>query len=55
MLISSEHEEVLGLAHRVLVMRGGRIVATFADEEMSENAVLSAAFGTRQIGEEVEQ
>jgi simple sugar transport system ATP-binding protein/ribose transport system ATP-binding protein len=55
LLISSEHEEVLGLAHRVLVMRGGRIVATFADEEMSENAVLSAAFGTRQIGEEVEQ
>jgi ABC-type sugar transport system ATPase subunit len=28
LLISSEHEEVLGLAHRVLVMRGGRIVAT---------------------------
>ena len=27
LLISSEHEEVLGLAHRVLVMRGGRIVA----------------------------
>ena len=24
LLISSEHEEVLGLAHRVLVMRGGR-------------------------------
>ena len=29
LLISSEHEEVLGLAHRVLVMRGGRIVAEF--------------------------
>ena len=29
LLISSEHEEVLGLAHRVLVMRGGRIVARF--------------------------
>jgi simple sugar transport system ATP-binding protein/ribose transport system ATP-binding protein len=51
LLISSEHEEVLGLAHRVLVMRGGRIVATFTGEEMSENAVLSAAFGTRQVDE----
>ena len=29
LLISSEHEEVLGLAHRVLVMRSGRIVAEF--------------------------
>jgi len=48
LLISSEHEEVLGLAHRVLVMRSGRIVAEFTQETMSEDAVLSAAFGTRQ-------
>ncbi len=36
LLISSEIEEVLGLAHRVLVVRAGRIVAEFdgdADEE----------------------
>jgi ABC-type sugar transport system ATPase subunit len=46
LLISSEHEEVLGLAHRVLVMRAGRIVAEFAEDEMSEDAVLHAAFGT---------
>ena len=51
LLISSEHEEVLGLAHRVLVMRGGQIVARFTGETMSENAVLSAAFGTRQTDE----
>jgi ABC-type sugar transport system ATPase subunit len=45
-LISSEHEEVLGLAHRVLVMNGGRIVAEFGQDEMNEDAVLHAAFGT---------
>ena len=46
LLISSEHEEVLGLAHRVLVMRGGRIVAEFDEQSMSEDAVLHAAFAT---------
>jgi simple sugar transport system ATP-binding protein/ribose transport system ATP-binding protein len=46
LLISSEHEEVLGLAHRVLVMRAGRIVAEFDEAGMSEDAVLHAAFGT---------
>jgi ABC-type sugar transport system ATPase subunit len=46
LLISSEHEEVLGLAHRVLVMRAGRVVAEFDDETMSEDAVLHAAFAT---------
>jgi simple sugar transport system ATP-binding protein/ribose transport system ATP-binding protein len=44
LLISSEHEEVLGLAHRVLVMRGGRIVAELDEQTMSEDAVLRAAF-----------
>ena len=46
LLISSEHEEVLGLAHRVLVMRAGRIVAAFDGQTMSEDAVLHAAFAT---------
>jgi ABC-type sugar transport system ATPase subunit len=46
LLISSEHEEVLGLAHRVLVMRAGRIVAELGQETMSEDAVLRAAFAT---------
>ncbi|HZT16053.1 MAG TPA: sugar ABC transporter ATP-binding protein [Gaiellaceae bacterium] len=44
LLISSEHEEVLGLAHRVLVMRAGAIVAEFDHASMSEDAVLRAAF-----------
>lgn len=48
LLISSELEELLGLAHRVLVMRLGRIVARFGDagEELDESAVMRAAFGT---------
>jgi simple sugar transport system ATP-binding protein/ribose transport system ATP-binding protein len=44
LLISSELEEVLGLAHRVLVMRAGRIVGELAGEQMTESAVLAAAF-----------
>jgi simple sugar transport system ATP-binding protein/ribose transport system ATP-binding protein len=45
-LISSEHEELLGLAHRVLVMRAGKIVAEFDRHSMTEDAVLHAAFAT---------
>ncbi len=43
-LISSELEEVLGLAHRILVMRRGRIVAHLTGDNMTENAILRAAF-----------
>jgi rhamnose transport system ATP-binding protein len=45
-LISSELEEVLGLAHRVLVMRRGRIVAEYTGEEATMERVLNAAFAT---------
>ena len=45
LLISSEHEEVLGLAHRVLVMHSGRIAAEFDQASMNEDVVLHAAFG----------
>jgi len=44
LLISSELEEILGLAHRVLVMRRGRIAAELIDREMTESAILAAAF-----------
>jgi simple sugar transport system ATP-binding protein/ribose transport system ATP-binding protein len=44
-LISSELEEILGLAHRVLVMRRGRIVAELEGDEMTEPAILASAFG----------
>jgi ABC-type sugar transport system ATPase subunit len=45
LLISSEIEEVLGLSHRVLVMRAGRIVAELSGDEMNEAAILNASFG----------
>jgi rhamnose transport system ATP-binding protein len=44
LLISSEVEEILGLSHRVLVMRRSRIVAELRGEEMTESAILAAAF-----------
>jgi rhamnose transport system ATP-binding protein len=50
LLISSEIEEVLGLAHRVLVMRGGRVVEELAGEQATEERVMRAAFAT--AGEE---
>ena len=46
LLISNEVEEILGLAHRVLVMRGGRLVAELTGPDMTEEAIVGAAFGT---------
>jgi rhamnose transport system ATP-binding protein len=47
LLISSEVEEILGLAHRVLVMRRGRVVEELRGERMSESEILAAAFAER--------
>lgn len=46
LLISNEMEEILGMSHRVLVMRSGRIVADLAGPAATESAILAAAFGT---------
>jgi ribose transport system ATP-binding protein len=48
LLISSELEEVIGLSHRVLVMRLGRLVGELAGESITEDAILAAAFGDTQ-------
>ena len=45
LVISSELEEVLGLAHRVLVMRNGEITAELIGEQLTERDVIHAAFG----------
>ncbi len=45
LLISNEIEEVLGLAHRVVVMRGGRISAELSGDAITEEAILAASFG----------
>jgi len=48
-VISSDLEEVLGLAHRVLVMRHGRIITELSGERINEQAVLAAAFAEPTI------
>jgi rhamnose transport system ATP-binding protein len=45
LLISNEMEEILGLAHRVIVMRAGRVVAELSEDRMTEEAILAASFG----------
>ena len=50
LLISSEYEEVLGLAHRVLVMRNGRFVAELEGRVDDRRPLLNAAFGTVEAG-----
>ena len=45
LLISSDVEEMLGLAHRVLIMRGGRVAAELTGDDVTEAAILTAAFG----------
>ena len=52
LLISSEHEEVLGLAHRVLVMKAGRIVAEYDGRSVTKDDVLHAAFATTGLSTE---
>jgi simple sugar transport system ATP-binding protein/ribose transport system ATP-binding protein len=43
LLISSELDEVVGLAHRILVIREGRVAAELEHDRISEEAVLRAA------------
>jgi ribose transport system ATP-binding protein len=45
-LVSSDMEEVIGLAHRLYVVREGSIVAHLSREEMTEERILSAFFGS---------
>ena len=49
-LVSSELEEVLGLSHRVLVMRRGRIVTELEGDAMTEDSILAAAFADESPG-----
>lgn len=44
LLISSELEEVIGLSHRVLVMRRGKIAASLESGQITESAIMTAAF-----------
>jgi ABC-type sugar transport system ATPase subunit len=44
-MVSSELPEVLGMSHRVLVVRGGRIVREFTRDAATPDAVIAAATG----------
>jgi ABC-type sugar transport system ATPase subunit len=48
LMISSEHEELIGMATRVLVVRQGRIVEELASDEITEDAIVSAALTDRK-------
>ncbi len=43
---SSDLTEVVGLAHRVVVCRGGQVVGELAGEEIGEEPVMHLALGT---------
>jgi rhamnose transport system ATP-binding protein len=45
LMISSELPEVLAVSDRVLVMREGRLMAEFTHDDVSEEAIMSAAMG----------
>ncbi len=47
MFISSELNELLGMCHRIAVLRGGRIVAIVAGDEMTEENVMFHAAGVK--------
>jgi rhamnose transport system ATP-binding protein len=53
LLISSEFEEVIGLAHRILVMRAGRIIGEFPANTGEETLMTAAVMGERP--EEIER
>jgi ribose transport system ATP-binding protein len=46
-LVSSELPELLGLAHRIVVMRDGRLVGTVEGDDMTEETVMAYAAGVR--------
>jgi ABC-type sugar transport system ATPase subunit len=45
LLVSSELEEVIGLAHKVIVMRQGRVVGQLRGSDIRESAIAELAFG----------
>lgn len=46
-VISSELIELIGLCHRVIVMRNGQVRATLAGNQLSEEELIAYAIGTR--------
>ena len=51
-LVSSEIEELMGLADRILVMRGGRIVLERERADVTEKQIIEASFASVDEGQE---
>ena len=49
LFVSSEMEEVLGLADRILVMHEGQLTGELQKHEFSENAVMTYATGKQRV------
>ena len=47
-VISSEMQELIGLCHRILVMRAGRIVGEVSGDDMTEDRIVVHATGAEQ-------
>ena len=48
-VVSSELMELIGLCHRVAVMRAGRIVSTLANDHLTEEELIAHATGTATV------
>ena len=54
-LISSDTEEILGMSHRIYAVREGRIVADLRGDEITEENVVRAFFGSRDSSGSVDR
>ena len=50
-VISSEMAELIGICHRIIVMRNGRVVGEVAGETMNEHAIVVLATGVNTSGQ----
>ena len=55
LMISSEMPELLGIADRILVMAGGRVVSELARGEASEERILSLAMAEHLTSSDAER
>ena len=51
-VISSEMAELIGICHRIIVMRNGRVVGEVGGKAMNEHAIVVLATGVNTSGEE---
>ena len=46
--ISSEQEEIIGMCHRVIVMKQGRVMGSLEGEKITEEEIMFLATGIRE-------